>query len=383
MAVTPGFAPSEAGAFREDPGQARSGAARVGNTAAVHIDLAALASNLRIVRRLCPRSRIMAMVKANAYGHGLVPTARALAGADGLAVARLDEALALRSAGHEGRIQLLGTVLDAADLAACSRLDIDVTAHDWHSVTAISAAARQDPLRVWIKLDSGMHRMGLDPEGFMAADRLLARHPGVRELGHMTHFASADEVDPRTLDPQIEVFRACHANNPGAPASLANSAALLTRPDTRDDWVRPGIMLYGASPVSGLGGDLRPAMQLSARVVAIREIAAGESVGYNRRWTAGGKTRVATLGIGYGDGYPRHAPSGTPVWLKGREVALVGRVSMDFISVDVTQCPDVAVGDEAELWGARIPAGAVAARAETIHYALFTGISERVARQYA
>lgn len=381
--MTRGTAPSETGAFHDGLSATRAGASRLSNTASVQIDLAALAFNLRVVRRLCPRSRVMAMVKANAYGHGLIPAARALADADGLAVARLGEALALRGAGHPGRIQLLGTLLDAADFATCSRLDIDVTAHDWNSVEAISAAARQDSLRVWIKLDSGMHRMGLDPQEFIWADRILAKHPGVRELGHMTHFASADDVDPRTLDPQLEVFRACHARNPGAPASLANSAALLTRPDTRDDWVRPGIMLYGASPVSGAGGDLRPAMRLSSRVVAIREIAPGESVGYNRRWTARRKSRIATIGIGYGDGYPRHAPNGTPVWLRGCEVPLVGRVSMDFISVDITQCTDAAVGDEAELWGSRIPAGIVAARAETIHYSLFTGISERVSRGFA
>lgn len=352
------------------------------NTAVARIDLSAVKHNLQVARRLCPRSRIMAMVKANAYGHGLVPVARALADADGFAVARLEEAVVLRNAGVGGRIQLLGTYLGRDDLAVCAQLEIDVTAHDRSSVEAIVAAAREHTLRVWIKLDSGMHRLGLDPEAFLEADRILARHPGVLEVGHMTHFSSADEVDPRTLNPQLEVFGECHARNPAAAASLANSAALLTRPDTHSDWVRPGIMLYGVTPVPGIDVNLRPAMQVASRVLAIREIPAGDTVGYNRRWVARRPSRIATIGIGYGDGYPRHARNGTPLLLNGRPVELAGRVSMDSLGVDVSDCADVAVGDEAQLWGKELPAEIVAEHAATIHYELFTGLTSRVTREY-
>lgn len=352
------------------------------NTAVARVDLAAVTHNLRVARRLCPRSRVMAMVKANAYGHGLVPVARALANADGFAVARLEEAVVLRKAGIGSRIQLLGTHLGRDDLAVCAQLDIDVTAHDRDSVEAIVAAAREHALRVWIKLDSGMHRLGLDPGAFLEADRLFASHPGVLEVGHMTHFSSADEVDPRTLNPHLEIFNECHASNPTAAASLANSAALLTRPDTHSDWVRPGIMLYGASPVRGIDLDLRPAMQVASRVIAVREIPAGDAVGYNRRWVARRQSRIATIGIGYGDGYPRHARSGTPLLLHGRRVELAGRVSMDSLCVDVSDCADVAVGDEVELWGKELPAEIVAEHAATIHYELFTGLTARVIREY-
>ena len=351
-------------------------------TAVARIDLAAVKHNLQVVRRLCPRSRVMAMVKANAYGHGLVPVARALADADGLAVARIEEALALRKAGIGGRVQLLGTLLGRDDLAACSQLDIDVTVHDRSSFAAIDAAAREYPLRVWLKLDSGMHRLGLDPAGFIEADRVLSHHRGVLELGHMTHFASADEVEPSNLDPPLRIFRECHAGNPTAAASLANSAALLTRTDTHAEWVRPGIMIYGVTPVPGVEVDLRPAMQVASRVLAVREIPTGDSVGYNRRWTAMRPSRIATIGIGYGDGYPRHASSGTPVWVHGRHASLAGRVSMDSLSIDVSDIPAVAVGDEVELWGDNLPSAIVADHAGTIHYELFTGITSRVEREY-
>ena len=353
------------------------------NTAIARIDLSALEDNLAVVRRLCPGSRVMAMVKSDAYGHGLVPVAKALRAADGLAVARFDEALALRAAGIQQRILLLGTLLDAADLAICAAQDIDVTAHDALSVATIAAAAQKHPLRVWLKLDSGMHRVGLDPGAFVDADRLLRSVRGVGELTHMTHFSSADEPDGAVLDEQIACFAACHRHNPQANASLANSAALITRPETRADWVRPGIMLYGGTPLRGRPVMLRPAMTLTARVLAVRALEAGQSVGYNRRWTSMRPSRIATVGIGYGDGYPRHAPNGTPVLINGFTAPLAGAVSMDSLCVDVTDCEGVAAGDEAILWGAALPAATVAEHAGTIYYALFTALGQRVNREYS
>lgn len=324
----------------------------------------------------------MAMVKADAYGHGLVPVAKALRDADGLAVARLQEAIALRRAGLTQRILLLGTLLDSNDVAECSALSIDVTAHDARSVEVIAAAARHQSLRVWLKLDSGMHRAGMDAQAFVEADRLLTSLPGIGELTHMTHFSSAEDLSSEATGQQIRCFFDCHQVNPSAKASLANSAALISRPDVHADWVRPGIMLYGGNPLAGCGVDVRPVMTMLARVMAVRSIAAGEAVGYNRCWVSGRPSRIATLGIGYGDGYPRHAPNGTPVWINGRVAPLVGRVSMDSIGVDVTDCDDIVVGDEATLWGSSLSVAKIAEHAGTINYALLTGVSQRVSREY-
>jgi alanine racemase len=354
------------------------------NTANARIDLAAVRHNLAMVRALCPRSRTMAMIKADAYGHGLLPVARALNAADGFAVARLQEALALREAGIEQRILLLATLLDHADLATCSQQSIDVTAHDKASVDSIDAVACKMPLRVWLKLDSGMHRVGLDPAAFIEADRTLSSRPGVLELTHMTHFSSADDMATGVMDQQLACFSACHSANPKAKVSLANSAALITRPDTHADWVRPGIMLYGSNPVRASHDvRLRAAMTLHARVIAIRDIGAGESVGYNSRWTSARPSRIATIGIGYGDGYPRQVGNGTPVLLDGCMAPLVGRVSMDSLTVDVTDCERVAVGDEATLWGPELPVATIAEHARTISYELLTSLRPRVTREYA
>lgn len=355
------------------------------NTALARVDTAALRHNLGEVRRLCPASRVMAMVKADAYGHGLVAVARALHEADGMAVARLQEALTLREAGIRQRLLLLSTVLDADDLALCSALQIDVTAHDAASLAAIEAASRTHPLRAWLKLDSGMHRMGLDAAGFIAADRVLRAAPGVIELTHMTHFSDADSPGCAAMDRQVEAFRAAHACNITAKASLANSAAILTRPDVHADWVRPGIMLYGGAPLHtqpAPAASLRAVMTLTARVVTVRDVNPGEHVGYARKWTAARPSRVAAVGIGYADGYPRHAPNGTPVWINGALARLAGRVSMDTITVDVTDCAGVTVGDEVILWGSGLAAATVAAQAGTVDYELLAGLGPRVDRAY-
>lgn len=353
------------------------------NTAVARINLMALRSNLSVVRKLCPHSRIMAMVKADAYGHGLLRVSRALGAADGLAVARLQEAMQLRRFGIRQRILLLGTLLDEADLALCSKQHIDVVAHDTRSVYCIAAQARCTPLRVWLKLDSGMHRVGLSPDAFLRADRLLSRHPGVLELIHMTHFSSASSTPSPAMEQQMSCFSRCHEASSKAKVSVANSAALIARHEMRADWVRPGIMLYGDNP---LGADhhvpLLAVMTLRTHVIAVRDIGVGESVGYNGRWTSARTSRVGTLGIGYGDGYPRHARNGTPVWVNGRLVPLIGQVSMDSLMVDLTDHELVGVGDQAILWGPELPAATVAEHASTISYELFTSLQRRVTREY-
>jgi alanine racemase len=353
------------------------------NTASARIDLAAMRHNLQVVRRLCPDARIMAMVKADAYGHGVVPVARALEEADGLAVARLHEALELRRAGLGQRLLLLGTLLDETELALCSQLQIDVTVHDALSLAAIAAAAARAPLRVWLKLDCGMHRLGLDPEAFAHARRLLSSRAGIPELVLMTHFSTTHDMYSPIMQGQIERFAACCEAHPPAQLSAANSAVLIAHPRLRIGWVRPGIMLYGENPLAREHSlPLRAAMSLRAVVIALRQIGPGEAVGYDGRWTAARTSRIATVGIGYGDGYPRHTPNGTPVWVRGQRAPLVGRVSMDSITVDVSDCAGVAVGDEVLLWGPDLPAAIIAEWARTASYELFTGLTPRVSRNH-
>jgi alanine racemase len=352
-------------------------------TARALLELDALRHNHAASRSLCPANRVMAMVKANAYGHGLLPAARALADADGLAVARLEEALQLRDAGIAQRLLLLGTLLDETDLRLCAQRQIDVTVHDAATAERVLAVAATAPLRIWLKLDGGMHRLGFEPEQFIGWDRRLRAQPGVIELTHLMHFASAEDFTSSAANRQLDCFLASRGDSPAA-ISLANSAALIARPAARGDWVRPGIMLYGDNPLAASHPlPLRPAMSLRARVLALRRLAAGESVGYNATWTSARPSLIAAVGIGYGDGYPRHAANGTPVIVNGRRAALAGRVSMDTITVDITDCGAVAVGDEVELWGAQLPAAEVARHAATISYELFTSVTTRVPREYS
>ncbi|MDB6059903.1 MAG: hypothetical protein JWM78_6 [Verrucomicrobiaceae bacterium] len=352
------------------------------NTTRAIIDLSALRHNLSVVRSLCPVSRVMAMIKADAYGHGLINAARALSGADGLAVARLDEALQLRRAGISQRVLLLGTLLDRDDLQLCSAQKIDVTAHDFATAKNIAAIVDQYPLRVWLKLDSGMHRLGLSSTEFIAAEQLLRHRHGIIELSHLSHLSSSEDFSSDATATQLQTFDALRTNA-DCDASIANSAAIIARPNTRREWVRPGIMLYGVNPLAEQRGiELKPVMSLRANVLSVREVAAGDSVGYNQTWTAQRASRIAAIGIGYGDGYPRHAQNGTSVSINGHIAPLAGRVSMDTITVDVTEIPNLYVGDEAILWGVELAVERVAKYAGTISYELLTAIGHRVPREY-
>jgi alanine racemase len=353
------------------------------NTATARIDLTALRHNLTVVRALCPDSHIVAMVKADAYGHGLLNACGALESADAFAVARLQEALYLRKEGVRHRILLLATLLDECDMVICSEQRIDVTAHDEATVALIVQQAQRGPLRVWLELDSGMHRTGLNPEAFILADRVLSNCAGVIELIHMTHLSNADDPASEATQKQLSCFSRAHAESSNVKVSLANSAALITRPETRGDWVRPGVMLYGVNPIGTMCPlKLTPAMSLSARVIAIREIERGEQVGYNGRWVSAHPSTIATVGIGYGDGYPRQAPNGTPVLVNGNLASLVGQVCMDSLMIDVTNCGRVNPGDEVCLWGTEVPVELIARQAQTIAYQLLTSLHQRVNREY-
>jgi len=345
------------------------------------VDTAALRHNLDRVRATAPAARVMAVIKANAYGHGLVPAAKALAQTDGFAVARLDEGLALRAAGLANRILLLEGVFGPEQLAAAAQQRFDLTVHSVEQLEMLEARAGTDVISAWIKVDTGMNRLGFRLEQFAAAYDRLRRVANVApDPTLMTHLANADDRRDAMTAQQLQAFAVATNGLVGA-RSIANSAALLAWPDTRGDWVRPGLALYGVSPfASGTGAELglRPVMTLQTEVIAVKDARAGETVGYGGAWRASRDTRLAVVAAGYGDGYPRSVESGTPVLVNGHRAPLVGRVSMDMITVDVTDLPGVATGDPVVLWGEGVPVEEIARHAGTIPYELICGVSQRV-----
>lgn len=346
------------------------------------IDAAALRNNLGVVRRYAPRSRVVAAIKANAYGHGLLYAARALADADAFGLARLDEALQLRAAGIDHRLVLLEGVVNAEDLNAAAAHRLDVVVHCLEQAEMLENFAGAHRFDVWLKLDSGMHRIGLSPGEFAEAHRRLSRTRAVQAIRLMTHLAMAEALDAPQTTRQLDTFNAAAQGLPGE-RSIANSAGLIGWPAARVDWVRPGIMLYGVSPMSNATAadlGLRPVMTLTTRLIAVNRVRAGETVGYAARWRAERDSLIGVAAIGYGDGYPRHLPNGSPVLVNGREAPLAGRVSMDMIAIDVTDLHDVQIGAEVVLWGSGLPIERVAEAAGTIGYELACRVNERVHR---
>jgi alanine racemase len=345
------------------------------------INRAALRANLQIIRACAPASRVMAVVKANAYGHGLVPSAQALRAADAFAVARLEEAAALRAAGLDGAIVLLEGVLDADQLAEAARLGLELVVHQARQIALLEAWRGGARPAVWLKVDTGMNRLGFRPEEFPQAwQRLAALTPPVRELRVLTHLACADDTDGLVTEAQLARLRPLLAGL-RPELSIANSAAILRSPATHADWVRPGLALYGVSPFGDRRGSdfgLRAAMSLESTVIALRHVPAGERVGYGGIWCAPRDARIAIVAAGYGDGLPRSLPSGAPVLIGAHRAALVGRVSMDMIAVDITDLPAIQLGDPVELWGERLPVEEVAAAAGTVPYELVCAVSQRV-----
>jgi alanine racemase len=347
----------------------------------VEVGAAALTGNLARIREVAPASRVMAVVKANAYGHGLVTTALCLTEADAFAVARLQEALVLRGAGIRKAIVLLEGVFDAEQLAEAARHDLEIVVHCEEQLALLEQSPPGAAFVVWLKIDTGMNRLGFRPEQTVPAlARLSALGATVRELRLMTHFASADESASSLTARQLASFGEVTRGR-NLVRSLCNSAGLFSQPGAHADWVRPGLALYGVSPFPGSLGTqlgLRPAMRLVSTVIAVREVLAGESVGYGGVWRAARASRVAIVAAGYGDGLPRSLKSGTPVLVNAVRAGLVGRVSMDMIAVDVTDSGPVRVGDPAILWGPELPVEEVAAQAGTIPYELLCAVSQRV-----
>jgi alanine racemase len=348
------------------------------------IDAAALRNNLAVVRRLAPRSRVLAAVKANAYGHGLLPTARALAAADAFGVARLEEAVQLREAGIDKPLLLLEGAFSAEQLESAARHQLDVVVHSFEQLSMLEAWRGAWRFSVWLKLDTGMNRVGFKPQDFAAAQARLARCAAVGQLRLMTHLAAAEDVEGSVTRQQIDTFVTL-TSSCALERSVANSAGVIGWPEAHLDWVRPGIMLYGISSLAQTTAaelGLVPAMTLSTRLIAVRDVAAGETVGYNGIWRAPRPSRIGVAAIGYGDGYPRVVSSGTPVLVNGRAVPIVGRVSMDMMTVDVTDLGEVAVGDEVTLWGRGLPVERIARCANTIGYELVCRVTGRVAVEW-
>jgi alanine racemase len=347
------------------------------------VDSAALRHNLNVVRQWAPKSRVMAVIKANAYGHGLVAVARALESADAFAVARVDEGLTLRLAGINAPTVLLEGVFDREQLDAAAGAGFELVVHTPEQIELLRMAAPGTRFKVWLKLDSGMNRLGFKGTAFGAAHAALSALGSVQSpVNLFTHLASADLPELPNTSEQLALFAAATGSFPGE-RSLENSAAMLSFPEAQGDWVRPGLLLYGVSPFAGsIGADygLRPAMTLHSHVIAVKDLAPGEQVGYGGAWTAGRPTRLAVAAVGYGDGYPRSLGSGAPVLVNSERAGLAGRVSMDMIGIDVTDLHrPPALGDPVVLWGEGLPVEEIAVWADTIPYELLCGISQRVA----
>lgn len=345
------------------------------------IDVAALRHNLSRVRALAPRSRILAIVKANGYGHGLARVGRALQGADGFGVACLEEALALREAGIQKRILLLGGVFHSSELPLVDQHRLDVVVHDETQVELLERTRLGRPISVWLKVDTGMHRLGVPPASVPRLWQRLGECVNVAQpIRLLSHLASADERQKQQTSSQLSCLLAC-ADGMATELSIANSAAILTRPESHRDWVRPGIMLYGISPFpdsQGTDYDLRPAMTLSTQLIAVKRVEEGEPIGYGGTWRCPQAMPVGVAAIGYGDGYPRHAPSGTAVLVNGERVPLIGRVSMDLITLDLRSQPRARSGDRVVLWGRGLPIEGLASCAGTIAYELVCRVASRV-----
>jgi alanine racemase len=345
------------------------------------IDTGALRSNLAVIKRSAPGARVIAVIKANAYGHGLVSTALALAEADAFGVARIEEADALRTAGVSQPIVLLEGVYSAEDLEEAARRRFQPVVHDFRQIELLERYRGAHRCTLWLKVDTGMNRLGFRTEDFPAAlARLRALTVPALEIRLMTHLARADESDCPMTREQLDRFHVL-SRGLGLVTSIGNSAGIFAWPDGRGDWVRPGISLYGISPFPDKRGadlGLTPVMTLETCVIGVRQAKRGESVGYGGVWRADRDATIAIVAAGYGDGIRRTLPNGTPVLVNGVRAAYAGRVSMDMLAIDVTHVPRVAPGDRVVLWGKELPVEEIATCGGTIGYELVCGVSQRV-----
>jgi len=343
------------------------------------ISAAALAQNLTVARRHAEGAKVWAVIKANAYGHGIERAARALDAADGFAVLDLQEAARLRVAGITKPILLLEGFFKPADLPLAHKYGLTPVIHNPEQVEMLRRATLPGELDVYLKVNSGMNRLGFGVEGLRPAYNAVRMHRQVRNLTLMTHFAEADGA--AGIKAQLDWFNELIRPFEAPQRSLANSAALLRFPEARGDWVRPGIMLYGCSPFADKSAEqlgLKPAMTLTSEIIGTQHLQPGERIGYGFAYEAVGEMTVGVVACGYADGYPRHAPTGTPVLVNGKHARIVGRVSMDMLTVDISDIPEAYIGTPVTLWGEGLSADEVAAAAGTVSYELLCKLTPRV-----
>lgn len=354
-----------------------------------YIDQAALKHNLAITRQYAPDTRIMAVVKANAYGHGLIHTAHALKSTDGFALLELDAAIDLRNAGYNHPILLLEGFFSMQELTLFEKYRLSAVIHHEEQVAMLDHC-RYRGLNIFLKINTGMNRLGFPVEHFPTVVERLSRNPAVTSITIMSHFATADEAkENEDFKLQLRLFNqvtqagalsSCTQNS-GRHHSLANSAAIIRYPETHRDWARPGLMLYGASPFSNQSAadlGLEPAMMLTSKIIAIQHLKKGDKVGYGCSFQADKSMRIGVVACGYADGYPRHAPTGTPVLINNHRCRLIGKVSMDMLTVDITEAADIQISSPVILWGKGLPVEEIARHAGTISYELLCAVSKRV-----
>jgi len=358
------------------------------------IDIAAVQHNLQMIKALAPKSKIMAVLKADAYGHGILEMGRQLSDVSCLGVACLQEAIILREGGVKTDIVLLEGFFGEDEIPAIIDYGFSLVVHQNNQLDSLEKLSGDHKISVWLKIDTGMHRLGFCPEESQKALERLENMAVVDGIVIMSHLACADDAQSMMTTEQVKLFKETLTKiSPQAkqyPLSMANSAAILAWPEAHFQLVRPGLLLYGVSPLladpshldDGQKHGLQPVMTLVSELIALRQIKAGETVSYGANWTATVDTWIGTIGIGYGDGYPRNLPNGTPVWLNGVEVPLAGRVSMDMITVDLGAGTNASIGDRVVLWGKELPIEKVATAAATIPYELLCGITQRVPYEY-
>lgn len=344
------------------------------------IHTSALAHNLSVARRCAPTSQVWSVVKANAYGHKIECVYAGLKNTDGFALLDLEEAIKLRQLGWQGPILLLEGLFQAADLIIAMQYTLTIVVHCEEQLRMLeSHIPTNQSISVYLKMNSGMNRLGFAPESYISSWQRLQALPWIHNMTLMTHFANADSA--HGIDTQMHTFEQ-YSDNLALPRSLANSAAVLWHPQAHADWIRPGIILYGASP-RGIANDvdqagLQAAMTLSSQLIAVQSLKKGEAVGYGSRFVASQAMRVGVVACGYADGYPRHAPDGTPIIVDGLRTRVLGRVSMDMLCVDLTPLPQASVGSPVELWGQKLPIDEVAQACDTIGYELMCAVAPRV-----
>ncbi len=346
---------------------------------AVELDLNALRHNVKRLREIAPQAKILAMVKANAYGHGLIPIARALASSsvEGFGVSCSEEALYLRQAGIKQRIVLMEGLFSAEELPLLESYQLDTVLHDQQQLRLLTAKALPNPVNVWIKINTGMNRLGLSSNDFAKVWQRCQDCPWINVVCVMTHFPSADNPLEETTLQQIKQFDQL-TKDLAIEKSLANSAGILAYPHSHADWIRPGLMLYGVSPFSDASGaqhGLKPVMNLKSEIITINQLQAGDRVGYGGTWIAPHRMSIGVVAMGYGDGYPHRAKTGTPVLVNEQRVEIVGQVSMDMLTVDLRHQPHAKQGDPVGLWGAGLPVEQVAMSTATFRYELLCGIN--------